>query len=74
MDGLVSETAENIAREFHDTYERNAPAFDYETRIESRTAWADVPDKNKRLMREVCRDLLARGIILPGPNLIRPPD
>jgi hypothetical protein len=73
MDGGVSETAENIAKEFHESYEANAPRFSYKTRIASRVPWEDVPENNRRLMIEVCRDLLARGIIMPGPNTILPP-
>jgi hypothetical protein len=72
--GILSETAENIAKEFHDSYERNAPYFDYETRAESAVPWEEVPEKNRRLMYEVVRDLLARGIIMPGPATILPHD
>jgi len=51
-------TAEDLARLFHETYERLAPDFGYETREASRTAWELVPDNNKRLMIAVCAELL----------------
>lgn len=50
--------AEELARRFHETYERLAPSFGYETREASRKEWADVPDRNKRLMIAVCGELL----------------
>lgn len=62
-------TAELIAAEFHGAYEAAAPALGYETREESRVPWEQVPDKNKAVMIETARDLLARGIIMPGPKL-----
>ena len=43
-------TAEELARLFHETYERLAPEFGYETRPESATSWDRVPDNNKHLM------------------------
>lgn len=62
-------TAEQIAREFHRSYERLAPEHGYKTREASRTEWEQVPEQNRGLMIAVARDLLARGIVLPGPNL-----
>lgn len=54
-------TAEEVARLFHETYERLAPEHGYETRPESATAWDDVPARNKALMvataDEVLREL-----------------
>jgi len=41
---------EKLARLFHDTYERLAPAFSYKTRKASAVPWADVPPNNKGLM------------------------
>lgn len=41
---------EELARLFHETYERLAPDFGYETRPESATAWEQVPENNRRLM------------------------
>jgi hypothetical protein len=51
-------TAEDLARLFHEAYERLAPSFGYETREASRTTWELVPDRNKRLMIAVCAELL----------------
>lgn len=42
--------AEKLAKLFHDTYERLAPAFGYATREESAVAWENVPVNNKKLM------------------------
>lgn len=61
-------TAQSIAREFHGAYERLAPSHGYRTREESAVPWAEVPKANRDLMVATVRDLLARGIILPGPN------
>lgn len=54
---------EQIARAFHDTYERLAPSYHYETRPESQTQWALVPADNKKLMIAVVRTLLDEGVI-----------
>jgi hypothetical protein len=61
--------AEQIARAFHETYERLAPDHGYETRPESAVGWEAVPDANKQLMVGVAAELLARGFVQPGPNL-----
>lgn len=42
--------AEQLARLFHETYERLAAEHDYETRSESAVPWEQVPEKNRRLM------------------------
>jgi hypothetical protein len=58
-------TAEQLARLFHETYERLAPQYEYDTRRESAVAWEDVPERNRRLMvavaAEVLRALQAEG-------------
>lgn len=51
-------TAEDLARRFHETYERLAPEFGYSTREASRKPWEDVPEQNRRLMIAVCAELL----------------
>lgn len=51
--------AEDVARLFHDTYERLAPFYGYETRKESAVAWEDVPEQNRLLMIETCRYVLS---------------
>lgn len=54
---------EEIARAFHDTYERLAPAFSYETREESAVDWEDVPEDNRLLMIATVTQLLEDGVI-----------
>lgn len=51
--------AEVLARHFHETYERLAPSFGYETRPDSARPWAQVPEQNRSLMTAVCTELLA---------------
>lgn len=51
--------AEDVARRFHDTYERLAPDFAYKTRKASAVPWPEVPSHNKRLMIAVCEELLS---------------
>lgn len=55
---FVSDAAEALARRFHETYERLAPSFGYETRKASAVPWAEVPENNKALMVAVCAELL----------------
>jgi hypothetical protein len=54
-----------LAVHFHDTYERLAPWFGYDTRRESAVPWDAVPMPNRRLMvatvRVVLRETLAQG-------------
>jgi hypothetical protein len=57
-------TAEQIAQAFHETYERLAPDFGYQTREASAKPWADVPEQNKQLMVAVVQTLLDTGVIL----------
>jgi hypothetical protein len=42
--------SEQLARLFHETYERLAPQFGYETRKASAVPWDQVPERNKALM------------------------
>ena len=62
--------APEVARQFHYTYERLAPQFDYETRKASAVLWEDVPAQNKALMIAVVEELLKRGIIYAGWGLV----
>ena len=55
--------AEQIARAFHESYERQAPAHNYETREASAKPWEQVPEQNRNLMCAVVQDLLERGVI-----------
>jgi hypothetical protein len=51
--------AETIARFFHETYERLAPAFGYETHEATRVPWEEVPEQNRQLMIAVASEVLA---------------
>lgn len=42
--------SEELARLFHETYERLAPTFGYETRKGTAVPWEQVPARNKNLM------------------------
>ena len=53
-------TAEELARLFHETYERLAPDFGYKTREASAVPWEKVPDSNKRLMIAVAAEVLEK--------------
>ena len=55
-----------IAVDFHETYERLAPQFGWETQEVSRVDWKDLPDNQKRLMEAVIGDLLDRMVIRYG--------
>jgi hypothetical protein len=55
---IATPAAEDLARRFHETYERLAPQHGYETREASAKPWEQVPDTNKRLMIAVCAELL----------------
>ena len=48
---------EKLAKLFHDTYERLAPAFSYKTRKASAVPWAEVPPNNKGLMIAVAHEV-----------------
>jgi hypothetical protein len=49
---------EELAKRFHETYERLAPAFGYQTKKASAVPWDSVPSKNKALMIAVCQSIL----------------
>jgi hypothetical protein len=53
-------TAEELARFFHETYERLAPQYQYETREESAVPWDEVPEDNKRLMIATAAEVLRK--------------
>lgn len=50
MSKTVYVTPEELARSFHDEYERLAPHFGYKTREESAVPWDEVPVNNRALM------------------------
>lgn len=62
-DGEYEAMVEQLASDFHDTYEQLAPMMGYTTRKESAVPWKDVPPVNANLMRAVCRVLLEKGEI-----------
>ncbi len=47
--------AEQLARQFHEIYERLAPKFGYETRLDTRAF--DPESKNGQLMLAVCAEI-----------------
>ena len=49
----------DIARLFHEAYERLAPSFGYETRKASAVPWEDVPEPNRSLMIAVASEVAA---------------
>lgn len=51
-------TAEDLAKLFHDNYERLAPSHGYETRKDSAVPWESVPERNKSLMIATCAAVL----------------
>ena len=51
-------TAEELAKLFHDNYERLAPEHGYETRKDSAVPWESVPERNKSLMIATCAAVL----------------
>jgi hypothetical protein len=51
-------TPEELAKKFHETYERLAPDHGYKTREASAVKWDDLPSSNKQLMIATCRELL----------------
>lgn len=63
--------SEKIAKEFHETYEKLAPDFEYKTRKKSAVPWEKVPEQNKQLMIAVVKNLQRRGIITSGSKIKR---
>jgi hypothetical protein len=51
-------TPGELAQLFHETYERLAPDFGYETRRDSAVPWSEVPEQNRQLMTAVCGEVL----------------
>ena len=56
--------AEKLARQFHDTYERLAPDYGYETRED--TKLFDVASPNGKLMIAVCQEILESPCFTTG--------
>ena len=62
-------TAERIARAFHDAYEELAPGEGWETQERSRKPWDEVPEANRRVMIATVKRLLANRHISAIPAL-----
>lgn len=56
---IERKTAERVAREFHETYERLAPNG-------AAAPWDQIPLDNRELMIAVVWELLDRGVIVKG--------
>lgn len=54
---VAAREAEDVARLFHETYERLAPSFGYETRRASAVPWEQVPERNRSLMVAVAGEV-----------------
>jgi hypothetical protein len=62
-------TPELLARTFHDSYERLAPSFGYDTREDSRQPWEQVPEDNRKLMVATAEAVIAQlGLVASGPE------
>lgn len=68
----VRRHCEPIAKAFHETYEREAPFFGYETREASAKPWSEVPANNRALMVATVAVLMEQGIITFGPATLPP--
>jgi hypothetical protein len=62
-------TPEQLAQLFHETYERLAPEYGYETRPETAKRWEEIPadNNNKRLMIAVAGEIMKK-VVLITPN------
>lgn len=67
MEGSVSERefkrATELARAFHDSYTRFAPALAWTEQEGTSVEWDELPENNRRLMLVVALDLLNRGLV-----------
>jgi hypothetical protein len=64
--------AESVAKLFHETYERLAPFYHYETREGTRVPWEQVPEQNKRLMIAVATEVLSALFPVQAPGEVDP--
>lgn len=65
--------AEEIAKAFHEAYERLAPSFSYETRKASAVPWEQVPENNRQLMIAVAGEvapLIAAQVLQDAADLV----
>jgi hypothetical protein len=62
-------TAELLARTFHESYERLAPSFGYDTRDDSRQPWEQVPEQNRKLMVATAEAVITKlGLVTSRPE------
>ena len=59
-------TAEQLAKKFHEAYEKLAPKFGYSSRFEGKS-FDELPENNRKLMVAVCEELLSM-IDTPPPR------
>lgn len=55
---MSNELREEVARQFHEAYERLAPNYGYETREASGKPWEEVPINNRQLMMAVAEEVM----------------
>ena len=55
---LTNITAEELAIEFHNTYEQFAETNKWKTQKKCRTNFADLPQKNRETMVDTCQHIL----------------
>jgi len=55
---VEQDRVEEIARQFHEAYERLAPKHGYETRKASAVPWNEVPENNRMLMMAVVEEVV----------------
>jgi hypothetical protein len=70
---VESYTAEEVARLFHEAYERLAPEHGYRTRKASAKPWDEVPEDNRNLMIATAAEVL-RQLGHPMSRLPHPED
>lgn len=62
-------TPELLARAFHESYERLAPSFGYDTREDSRQPWEQLPEQNRKLMVATAEAVIAElGLAVSRPE------
>jgi len=61
--------AEQLAKLFHEMYERLAPQFGYKTRDDSAAGWEKVPEINRTVMLATCEEVLRKLDQDPGEKL-----
>ncbi len=64
---------EEYAKLFHETYERLAPTFGYETRKASAVPWERVPENNRTLMIAVCTEVLNAALAAKDAEIFDAP-